>query len=63
MMALFSRLIMLVLVLAVSPAWAHPIWTNEPSGMTASKACQALKTCTAKDLSKKLDAELKKVKP
>jgi len=35
MMALFSRLIMLVLVLAVSPAWAHPIWTNEPSGMTA----------------------------
>ena len=29
----------------------------------ASKACQALKTCTAKDLAKRLDAELKKVNP
>ena len=39
MMALLSRLIALVLVLAVSPAWAHPIWTNEPSGMTALLDC------------------------
>ena len=38
-MALFSRLSILVLVLAVSPAWAHPIWTNEPSGMTALLDC------------------------
>jgi len=38
-MALFFRLITLVLVLAVSPAWAHPIWTNEPSGMTALLDC------------------------
>ena len=38
MMALFSRLSILVPVLAVSPAWAHPIWTNEPSGMTALQA-------------------------
>lgn len=40
-----------------------PAFTLKEALAAASKACQALKTCTAKALSKKLDAELKKVKP
>ena len=42
---------------------APPVYTLKDALAAASKACQALKTCTAKDLAKKLDAELKKVNP
>ena len=51
----------LTLTLAAPPP--PPTFTLKDALAAASKACQAIKTCTAKDFSKALDAQLKKVQP
>ena len=54
----------LTLTLPAPPAPpAPPAFALKDALAAASKACQAMKTCTAKALAKALDAELKKVKP